>query len=580
MLARRAEHLDAASLERLLGSLLVAYPEAPVAAMLASGVMVGMPDSVPLVRNPVLSARSGLDLLVEQDRVAVLGIWDAILANGAGRCRVRLAGDPQAPVVYHGFDLRACHGVLIAVFVPADGSDGLAVAVDAGEAADPPPRFAAMHKDQHSFIIETDSALSRILDWSVEEMTGRRSLEFIHPDDHPLALDNWMQMLAHPGPARRVRLRHRRRDGGWVWFEVTNHNLLEDVDHRCVVSEMVDISDEMAVQEALSAREQLLARIAETIPVGLFQIDVEGRITYTNDRLHEIVAVNRAPTVMAQFATIVDTVRPALGKALDRVLHAGLDADIEVELRASPDRQLRYCTIGLRALRHDDGTISGAIGCVADVTDGVRMREELTKRATFDELTGCYNRASIMRALETHIASAGDGGERAVMFVDLDQFKAINDQHGHVVGDELLRRVASRLRAALRGDDLVGRIGGDEFLVMCPNIGGPGEAIQLAERLADAIRRDRPLLSDIEPRVSIGVAWSKGHEPGAEALVVQADRAMYESKNEAAGRPRLATPNTNWPRPTLRSTAAATPEDRAARTQERSERTRPLPDGA
>jgi diguanylate cyclase (GGDEF)-like protein len=118
-----------------------------------------------------------------------------------------------------------------------------------------------------------------------------------------------------------------------------------------------------------------------------------------------------------------------------------------------------------------------------------------------------------MRALETNIASAGDDGERAVMFIDLDQFKAINDQHGHAVGDELLRRVASRLRTALRGDDLVGRIGGGEFLVMCPSIGGSGAAIQLAERLARAIRRERPIMSDLEPRVSIGVAWSKGQEP-------------------------------------------------------------------
>lgn len=543
--ARRGERLEAATLEDMVTSLLALYPESPVAAMAPSGVMVAMPASVPLVGNPVLKARSGLDLLVDQDRIAVLAIWDEVLADGAGRCRVRLAGDPPTPVVYHGFDLRQRHGVIFAVFVPADGPGGLALTPERSEVADPPPRFAAMHKDERSFIVSTDPALSRILDWTAEEMKGHRSLDFIHPDDHALAVDNWMQMLAHPGPARRVRLRHRRRDDHWVWLEVTNHNLLEDPDHRCVISEMVDISDEMAVLEALSARERLLDRIAETIPVGLFQTDVSRRITYTNDRLHEILAVKRAPTVMAQLASIVDGDRPALADALDRVLHTGADADIEVELCATRHRELRYCTISLRALRHDDGTISGAIGCVADVTDGARMREELKNRATFDELTGCYNRATIIRALQTTIACGGDEGERAVMFADVDHLKAINDRDGHPVGDELLRSVAARLRAALRGNDLIGRIGGDEFLVVCPDIGGAGPAIKLAKRLARAVRRGGPVISVIEPRVSIGVAWSKGQDISAEALVAQADRAMYESKHEAAGRPRLAPGKAN-----------------------------------
>ena len=100
-------------------------------------------------------------------------------------------------------------------------------------------------------------------------MVGHRSIEFIHPDDHALAIDNWMEMLALPGPGRRVRLRHRRKDGSWVWFEVTNHNLLDDPDHGCVVCEIVDISEEMAAHEELRAREQLLDRLAEAIPLGL-----------------------------------------------------------------------------------------------------------------------------------------------------------------------------------------------------------------------------------------------------------------------------------------------------------------------
>ena len=176
---------------------------------------------------------------------------------------------------------------------------------------------------------------------------------------------------------------------------------------------MVDISDEMAAQEALRAREQLLNRLAEAIPVGLFQIDTGGGIVYTNDRLHEILGVERSRTVEAQLATIVPDDRPALERAIAEVLELGSDADLEVACRRPGDADFRYCTIGFRALRHDDDAISGAIACVADVTDSSRLREQLKFRASFDELTGCHNRASIMEALEADIERNPVQAERA-----------------------------------------------------------------------------------------------------------------------------------------------------------------------
>ena len=325
-----------------------------------------------------------------------------------------------------------------------------------------------------------------------------------------------------------------------MWFEVTNHNLLADPDHRCVVSEMVDVSHEMAAQEALRAREQLLDRLAETIPVGLFQVDAERRVVYTNDRLHQILGVERSDSVQGQLSTVSDAHRPALDSALDEVLGDGAHADIEVELRLPPNDELRFCTINLRALSHEDGSVSGAIACVADVTDSARMREELRQRATLDQLTGCYNRASIMLALKGDIAR-GPEADRAVMFVDLDCFKQLNDAHGHATGDGLLSLVAERLKAGARAGDLVGRIGGDEFLLVCPDIGGPEHAMKLAKRLAGVLRQEIPLARvSVAQRVSIGVAWSRGQGADADALVARADDAMYESKREGDGVPKRA----------------------------------------
>ena len=243
----------------------------------------------------------------------------------------------------------------------------------------------------------------------------------------------------------------------------------------------------------------------------------------------------------AQLATVVPDDRPGLERAIAEVLELGSQADVEVACRRPGDANLRYCTIGFRELRHDDGEISGAIACVADVTDSARMREELRFRATFDELTGCHNRASIMEVLEADIQRDPAHAERAVMFVDLDRFKEINDRHGHAAGDALLRRAAGLLRESVRENDLVGRTGGDEFLVVCPDVGGVERAMRLAERLAETLRDGICAATDeLHCSLSIGVAWSSGDGTDADALVAAADAAMYEAKRAEANEPRLA----------------------------------------
>ena len=146
-----------------------------------------------------------------------------------------------------------------------------------------------------------------------------------------------------------------------------------------------------------------------------------------------------------------------------------------------------------------------------------------------------------MTALEENIASGQRHAERAVVFIDLDGFKAVNDRYGHAAGDELLSIVARRLADVVRDGDMVGRIGGDEFLAVCPDIGGPDQAMKLAERLAEAQGEEVSVAKGrFVVRVSIGVAWSSGEGVDADTIVAQADNAMYESKREGAGQPKFA----------------------------------------
>jgi diguanylate cyclase (GGDEF)-like protein/PAS domain S-box-containing protein len=431
-------------------------------------------------------------------------------------------------------------------------------------------------------ILEVDREMTQILGWYADDVVGKTSLEFIHPDDQELAVENWMQMLGSPGPGRTLRLRHKHRDGHWVWLEMTNHNLLDDPSNNCVVAEMLDISDQMPanetpleplldsdlslsqqplrIHEALRAREQLLHRLAEAIPLGVLHVDSRGRILYTNHRLHTILGAARAPTFEQQFSNVIREDKERVAEALDAVLRSGLDNDIEMRLATSEDhgiKEVRQCNMNLRSLTSENGEVTGAVVCLTDVTESVRMREELQVRATFDKVTRCHNRASTMESLEMMLAAAGDKRRPAVIFVDLDRFKEVNDHLGHAAGDELLRVVAERLLRAVRSDDLVGRIGGDEFLVVCPGVTTVEQAIRAARRVADALRDEvRLKTAEVSCRASIGVAWSVDPQGDADTLVAQADAAMYEAKRRGTGKPVLyaaSQADGDWPEPNVDS---------------------------
>jgi diguanylate cyclase (GGDEF)-like protein/PAS domain S-box-containing protein len=547
--------VDEESVNAGLLSLLSRYPEAPLAAVREDGIFTAIPESLVVDGHPELKGQSALELVLPQDRAAVIGAWDSVRATRAGRVSVRLVSDPDNAVTFVALDLRSRHGVFVVVFVPADSASRPVVA-GGEEIAPAPPRFATVRKDERSFFVDIDDATTQILGWDRDEMVGRRSLEFLHPDDHAIAIENWMEMLAAPGPGRRVRLRHRHRDGTWIWLEITNHNLLDDQAQRCVISQMIDITEEMAAQEALRAREQLLDRLAEAVPIGLLQIDAARQIVYTNDRLHDIVGTASAATVDELLAPVLAGDGAQLEDALAEVLREGVAVDVEIELCLPPDDEERHCTVSFRALTDKDGTVNGAIACVADVTDSTRLHQELRERATFDALTGCHNREALMGALEAEVARSNPDADRALIFIDLDHFKHVNDEFGHAAGDQLLTIVATRLRSTVRDSDTIARIGGDEFLVLSPDIGGEAQAMELAHRVAAALNDDVRLdAATLASQASIGVAWSRETDADADALIAAADRAMYESKRDRRGVPSLA--RTASAPPAVAATAAA-----------------------
>jgi diguanylate cyclase (GGDEF)-like protein/PAS domain S-box-containing protein len=532
------QKLDPGAIVDVAARMLDEYPSARVAAVAYTGIFCDMPPQVPLNGQEVVTRRL-YDLVLPQFRVAVYDGWRRVRQHGAGTVPVKT--DDGEPATMYFLDTRPAWGVLLAIIVPGEPEvDDLGAL---GPDIPARSRFGRFWRDDLGRVVKVDRAGEEMVGYVEDELRYEDATEWIHPEHRELAFENWIETLSSPGVARRWRCRHLCNDGSYLWVEITNTNLLDDPDHGLVLSEMMDVSDEMAVNERLREREELLQRLAESLPSGIVQVDADGDVLYTNSRLHEILGTGREPTLRAQFATTVMDDRPRLAGAVDRVISTGVDVDLDLRLDRHERGQQRICQLTIRALRDGHGAVSGAVITVEDITESTVLRRELERRANIDPLTDCYNRAATMAELERLVNRPGDGSTgTGVVFIDLDKFKPINDRLGHAAGDEVLAAAAERLRKAVRDQDLVGRLGGDEFLVVCPGVHRPELALALAGRISRQLAE--PLvLSAGEPvdlAGSIGVAWSADEGITADRLVAQADSAMYAAKARRDGVPVLA----------------------------------------
>jgi diguanylate cyclase (GGDEF)-like protein len=389
-------------------------------------------------------------------------------------------------------------------------------------------------------IVSVGDSCHDLLGWMPEQMVGSSSTRFIHPDDQPSAIAAWVKMLDSSDGAGVWRGRYQSAWGTWVWVETVNQ--YGGPNDPIVSTTMTGVTaEQVSMEERLHARSQLLSRLSDALPVGVFQVNMAGHVTFTNDRLHVIVGVGLRATIAEQMASIADEDRPLFEAALATAFADRPVEDLELRLRLPTadgdgvdgdrvDVEERVCLLGLRTLTDSTGVVSGAVGCLSDVTERAQLSRELEVRASVDALTSCLNRAATLELVDRTVSGPDGGSGNAVVFIDLDRFKAVNDHLGHAAGDRLLVEVAERLRGTLREGDHVGRFGGDEFLVICPGVDSAEQAREIAERIAIVLTSTVDIESrPVQLRASVGVAWTT-ESLKADTLIAWADSAMYESK--------------------------------------------------
>jgi diguanylate cyclase (GGDEF)-like protein/PAS domain S-box-containing protein len=296
------------------------------------------------------------------------------------------------------------------------------------------------------------------------------------------------------------------------------------------------LSNAELYQQVQMERERL-ASITLNIGEGVCAVDAVGLLTFVNPAAADMIELP-LPTI-----TIDEAVSEGAMEAPDFLLVPALEVMRTGRTLRVHDARFRVKSGGTIPVAYTasavvtDGTPSGAVIAFRDITERKAFEDELHQHAFYDSLTGLANRRLLVEQLDQALRrSALDRKTHALIFLDLDRFKSINDSLGHVTGDEFLVAIATRLKGVVRSHDLLARFGGDEFVVLLDDVAGVHEAIAAARRICTAVEQPMVLPNGYElvASVSLGIAMT---DPGksADDVLRDADVAMYEAKAKGGG---------------------------------------------
>lgn len=281
---------------------------------------------------------------------------------------------------------------------------------------------------------------------------------------------------------------------------------------------------------ALAASEKRFRDVAESASDWLWEVDRNTCLTYISSRFEEITGHSRSSWLGKPMAELLNADETTLRNWL-----ATPDAPLRCSYYAADGSQRHY-RLSARAILLD-GLNLGFRGTAADITEETRAQARIHYLSQHDPLTGLPNRSRLQEHLTTRLqALGGTNAKLTLLYIDLDRFKPVNDTMGHAAGDEVLMRVAERLRQCIRADDLVARIGGDEFVMVLSRLRNHEDINQLCARLLDSLKEPFGYeQQQVFIGASIGVAIAPTHSSQATELLRYADIALYQAKNGGRG---------------------------------------------
>ncbi len=432
--------------------------------------------------------------------------------------------------------------------------------------------------DASGLVSYVSPAIERMLDLSPDEVVGTDASNFLHPDDVveiapalQAALGGGAERTQLASGAANYEIRVRHRDGSWRMVDAAVTDLTDNPAVNGLVINLRDVTRRRMVEDLLAEQTGLLEAIARGEP---FEITLQ-KITQMIERVIDgsncsigildpdgVIRVRAAPGLPREIVTTLDDMDPEspIGSRVrssdgEASLHDLTDDAVGghpnpfaahgfVRCRVAPILapgtgdllgSLSVFHAGTERLSNlETDLLDRALNLAAIAIERRRFESALEHQALYDSLTELPNRALLKNRIDDALVRADRLGTGvAVLFIDLDRFKVINDSMGHALGDELLRQVASRFQGPLRPGDTIGRFGGDEFMVVCSRVPDEAAAANLAERFLDQLRE--PFTLDggqIFVSASCGIAFADGSASSPESLIRHADVAMYRAKDQ------------------------------------------------
>jgi diguanylate cyclase (GGDEF)-like protein/PAS domain S-box-containing protein len=417
----------------------------------------------------------------------------------------------------------------------------LAVLVEAGADA-----IAVI--DREGLLRYANPAAERLFGYESAEWQGRSVLDIVHPEDLELVANSMVTMQDKTVPGDPIEVRVLSGDGRWCLVEVVGVNLLDDERLSGLVLSIRDITDRRIAERGRASAERVLDHTFAHNPVGMSLCTLDGRFVKVNPAFCELVGMTEAELLNDSYQTLTDPREFAAEADQLAAVVRGHQPSFTTDKRiARRDGTVRMGELTVSMVEDPDG-VRLFFGQIRDVTDQRELQRQLEHRSLHDPLTGLANRTLFSdRVRVSHHRNRRHSKGISVAFIDLDDFKTVNDALGHPAGDELLRAVAERLVRRFRATDTVARVGGDEFAVLLDESGSLADNERLAAEIVDLF--DEPFEVDgrrfrIGASVGIAPVPAALTDPrGVDELVADADLAMYAAKQAGKGRWRAFQPS-------------------------------------
>jgi diguanylate cyclase (GGDEF)-like protein/PAS domain S-box-containing protein len=379
-------------------------------------------------------------------------------------------------------------------------------------------------------------AAARLLRATPAQLAGMRIEDTVHPEDRARLQERMRFHSSGPGASGFETRRLLRRDGSEAMVEAASISYLEN-GRLLVQSVLRDVSEMRRARDALAERERRFRDVVEAAGEYVWEVGPDWRLRYLSERVEAVLGYAQADMLgrtLLEFMPLGEA-RTAQPWFDERAAQGRPFRDQVFRVMTKAGRAIWLSMSGVPVLDRG-GRLEGYRGTAADITARKQAEERLEYLAKRDALTGLPNRALLAERVQRAIvAAARSRTQIALLFVDLDQFRLVNDSLGHQAGDALLRAVAERLANTVRHEDMLARLGGDEFVLLWDGVRTPADAAAAAQRVQATLARPFTIEGrTLSIGASIGISLYPNDAHDAATLLRNADAAMHAAKD--AGR--------------------------------------------